>query len=493
MNATVATSAVTSDPIVPVILSGGAGTRLWPVSREGHPKPFMKLPDGQTLLGKTVQRALAAASARRMLLVTNRDYYFISKDEVARTLDAAAQKSTGYLLEPVGRNTAAAIAAAAHWIAANVSPQALMLVLPADHLISPAEEFQKAVQQAAALASQGKLVTFGIRPTAPETGYGYIEGGAAIAGSQALQVKRFVEKPDLQTAQSYIDSGNFLWNSGMFCMRAQTLLDELATHRPALAEGVARCWAEVGEGSSKQPFTELPAESFGQVESISVDYAVMEPSKNLVVLPTSFSWDDIGSWSAVANLVPADGEGNRVQGDAVLVDCQDSFIRAEDRMIAAVGLRGVMVIDTPDALLVADADASQQVKEVVSQLKLRGHESYKLHRTVVRPWGTYTVLEDGAGYKIKRIEVKPGAQLSLQMHHHRSEHWIVVTGTAKVVCDDREFLVMTNESTYIPAGKKHRMENPGVLDLVMIEVQSGEYLGEDDIVRFSDIYGRAGT
>jgi len=493
LNATVATSAVTSDPIVPVILSGGAGTRLWPVSREGHPKPFMKLPDGQTLLGKTVQRAMTAASARRMLLVTNRDYYFISKDEVARTLDATAQKATGYLLEPVGRNTAAAIAAAAHWIAANVSPQALMLVLPADHLISPAEEFQKAVQQAAALASQGKLVTFGIRPTAPETGYGYIEGGATISGSQALEVKRFVEKPDLQTAQSYIGSGNFMWNSGMFCMRAQTLLDELAAHRPALAEGIARCWAEVGEGSGKQPFTELPAESFGQVESISVDYAVMEPSKNLVVLPTAFSWDDIGSWSAVANLVPADGEGNRVQGDAVLVDCQDSFIRAEDRMIAAVGLRGVMVIDTPDALLVADADASQQVKEVVSQLKLRGHESYKLHRTVVRPWGTYTVLEDGAGYKIKRIEVKPGAQLSLQMHHHRSEHWIVVTGTAKVVCDDREFLVMTNESTYIPAGKKHRMENPGVLDLVMIEVQSGEYLGEDDIVRFSDIYGRAGT
>jgi len=493
LNATVATSAVTSDPIVPVILSGGAGTRLWPVSREGHPKPFMKLPDGQTLLGKTVQRAMTAASARRMLLVTNRDYYFISKDEVARTLDATAQKATGYLLEPVGRNTAAAIAAAAHWIAANVSPQALMLVLPADHLISPAEEFQKAVQQAAALASQGKLVTFGIRPTAPETGYGYIEGGATISGSQALEVKRFVEKPDLQTAQSYIGSGNFMWNSGMFCMRAQTLLDELAAHRPALAEGIARCWAEVGEGSGKQPFTELPAESFGQVESISVDYAVMEPSKNLVVLPTAFSWDDIGSWSAVANLVPADGEGNRVQGDAVLVDCQDSFIRAEDRMIAAVGLRGVMVIDTPDALLVADADASQQVKEVVSQLKLRGHESYKLHRTVVRPWGTYTVLEDGAGYKIKRIEVKPGAQLSLQMHHHRSEHWIVVTGTAKVVCDDREFLVMTNESTYIPAGKKHRMENPGVLDLVMIEVQSGEYLGEDDIVRFSDIYGRSGT
>jgi len=479
-----------TDPIVPVILSGGAGTRLWPVSREGHPKPFMKLPDGQTLLGKTVQRAAAAATARKMLLVTNRDYYFISKDEVGRIGGAASQISTGYLLEPVGRNTAAAIAAAAHWVAANVSPTALMLVLPADHLISPAEEFQKAVQQAAELAARGKLVTFGIRPTSPETGYGYIEGGEPVPGTQALEVRRFVEKPDVSTAQGYLDSGRFMWNSGMFCMRAQTLLDELSEHRPQLAQCVAHCWDEVAESSGRQPFTELPAASFEQVESISVDYAVMEPSRNLVVLPTNFTWDDIGSWSAVAGLVAPDAKGNRVQGDAVIVDCQDSFIRAEDRMIAAVGLKGVMVIDTPDALLVADASASQQVKEVVTLLKKRGHESYKLHRTVIRPWGTYTILEDGTGYKIKRIEVKPGAALSLQMHHHRSEHWIVVSGTAKVVCDDREFLVMTNESTYIPAGKKHRVENPGVLDLVMIEVQSGEYLGEDDIVRFSDIYGR---
>lgn len=476
--------------VVPVILSGGAGTRLWPVSREGHPKPFMKLPDGHTLLGRTVQRAAKAATAKKILLVTNRDYYFISKDEVGRTLGTASGIGAGYLLEPVGRNTAAAIAAAAHWVSANVSPEAVMLVLPADHLISPVEEFLREAEEAARLAAQGKLVTFGIRPTAPETGYGYIEAGARLTDGNARKVKRFVEKPDAATARGYLESGDFLWNSGMFCMRADTLLAELAEHRPKLAQGMAQCWGEVAQGDKSQ-FTELPAESFGQAENISIDYAVMEPSRNLVVLPTAFTWDDIGSWSAVAGLVPQDERGNRVHGDSVLVDCDDCFVRAEDRMIAAVGLRGVMVVDTPDALLVADAGSAQQVKEVVAQLKLRGHESYRLHRTVMRPWGTYTVLEDGTGYKIKRIEVKPGAALSLQMHHHRSEHWIVVSGTAKVVCDDREFLVMTNESTYIPAGKKHRMENPGVLDLVMIEVQSGAYLGEDDIVRFSDIYGRA--
>jgi mannose-1-phosphate guanylyltransferase len=480
-----------ADPIVPVILSGGAGTRLWPVSREGHPKPFMKLPDGQTLLGKTVQRAAKAATARKLLLVTNRDYYFISKDEVARTLGAETTTSAGYLLEPVGRNTAAAIAAAAHWISANISPNAIMLVMPADHLIEPVEEFLRATQQAAALAARGKLVTFGIRPESPETGYGYIEAGENFEGGEAREVLRFVEKPDAQTAQAYLDSGNFLWNSGMFCMRAQTLLDELAEHRPGLAQSMAQCWDEAAAANGSGQFTELPAGSFGAAESISIDYAVMEPTRNLVVLPTHFSWNDIGSWSAVAGLVPKDEHGNRVYGDSLLVDCQDCFVRSEDRMIAAVGLRGVMVVDTPDALLVADASSAQQVKEVVAQLKLRGHESYRVHRTVMRPWGTYTVLEGGEGYKIKRIEVKPGAALSLQMHHHRSEHWVVVSGTARVVCDENEFLVMTNESTYIPAGKKHRVDNPGMLALVMIEVQSGAYLGEDDIVRFSDIYGRA--
>lgn len=477
--------------VVPVILSGGAGTRLWPVSREGHPKPFMKLPDGQSLLAKTVQRAAQAASGgQQMLLVTNRDYYFISKDEVARTLGAKSKTKASFLLEPVGRNTAAAIAAAAHWICANISPDAIMLVLPADHLIEPIEEFLEATRQAAALAAAGKLVTFGIRPTSPATGYGYIQAGAAIDGGPQQEVLRFVEKPDAQSAQAYFESGDFLWNSGMFCMSAKVLLKELAAHRPQLAQSMALCWEEAAAADGKGLFTELPESSFSEAENISIDYAVMEPSRKLVVLPTKFAWNDIGSWSAVAGLVPQGADGNRVHGNPVVLDCTDCFVWAEDRMIATIGLRGVMVVDTPDALLVADAGSAQQVKEVVAQLKARGHQSYRLHRTVTRPWGTYTVLEGGQGYKIKRIEVKPGAALSLQMHHHRSEHWVVVSGTAKVVCDEREFLVLTNESTYIPAGKRHRMENPGMLDLVMIEVQSGAYLGEDDIVRFSDQYGR---
>jgi mannose-1-phosphate guanylyltransferase / mannose-6-phosphate isomerase len=477
-------------PVVPVILSGGAGTRLWPVSREGHPKPFMKLPDGESLLSKTVHRAAQAATAGQILLVTNRDYYFISKDEVLRTLGAKSKTSASFLLEPVGRNTAAAIAAAAHWISANVSPDAVMLVLPADHLIAPIEEFLAATQQAAALARKGKLVTFGIRPTSAATGYGYIQAGEAISEGLEHEVLRFVEKPDAKAAQAYLESGDFLWNSGMFCMSARVLLQELAAHRPELAKSMAACWKEAAAADGKGLFTELPESSFSEAENISIDYAVMEPSRKLVVLPTRFSWNDIGSWSAVAGLVPQDAAKNRVHGNPLLVDCEDCFVWAEDRMIATIGLKGVMVVDTPDALLVADAASAQQVKEVVAQLKLRGHQSYRLHRTVTRPWGTYTVLEGGQGYKIKRIEVKPGAALSLQMHHHRSEHWVVVSGTAKVVCDEREFLVLTNESTYIPAGKRHRMENPGMLDLVMIEVQSGAYLGEDDIVRFSDQYGR---
>jgi mannose-1-phosphate guanylyltransferase/mannose-6-phosphate isomerase len=474
--------------IVPVILSGGAGTRLWPVSREGHPKPFMKLPDGQTLLDKTVKRAVRAGTAGRLLVVTNRDYYFDSKDEVSRSLGGDVLAAS-YLLEPVGRNTAAAIAAAAHWIVDEFGEHAVMLVLPADHLIEPVEDFVRATRQAAALAVEGRLVTFGIHPRSPETGYGYIQAGAPLDGGTGREVLRFVEKPDTPTAQAYVASGDFLWNSGMFCMQAGVLLGELSALRPQLASAVDACWAASRAGRGA-PFTELSAGAFSEVESISIDYAVMEPSRKLVVLPVHFGWNDIGSWSAVAGLVERGPDGNRVQGDAVVLECEDCFISSEDRMVAAVGLRGVLVVDTPDALLVADAGSAQRVKDVVASLKKRGHESYRLHRTVTRPWGTYTVLEGGPGYKIKRIEVRPGAALSLQMHHHRSEHWVVVSGSAKVQCDEREFLVLKNQSTYIPAGKKHRVENPGIVDLVMIEVQSGDYLGEDDIVRFSDIYGR---
>lgn len=487
--------------IVPVVLSGGAGTRLWPVSREGYPKPFMKLPDGQTLLGKTVQRAERIAGANPILVVTNRDYYFDSRDVINRACGLSGQGAAGaprsqvhYLLEPVSRNTAAAVACAALWVSQHVSPDAIMLVMPADHLISPVDSFLCAASQAAKLAAQGKLVTFGVRPTRPETGYGYIEIGDGLPGAEAHQVRRFVEKPDASTALTYVDSGRFLWNSGMFGLRAQTLLDELAHYRPELSRGVHACWGQLPADHSLSPatpYTELPAEAFGALESISIDYAVMEPSSQLAVLAANFQWDDIGSWTAVASLTPQDAHGNRTQGETVLIDTQDCYIRADDRLVATVGLQGVMVVDTPDAVLVADARRAQDVKEVVAHLKRNGHDSYRLHRTVMRPWGAYTVLEEGDGYKIKRLDIKPGGILSLQMHHHRSEHWVVVGGSATVQRENETLQILTNQSVYIPAGQKHRVENTTAEPLVMIEVQSGPYLGEDDIVRFSDVYGRA--
>lgn len=472
--------------LIPVVLSGGAGTRLWPVSREGYPKPFMKLADGESLLLKTYRRAAKAASETgEILTVTNRDYYFMSKDELAL---AKLSQEGAFLLEPVGRNTAPAVALAAHHVAAKFGRDALMLVLPADHLIKDQASFAKAVTAACALARQGKLATFGIVPTAPETGFGYIEAGEDLGGGK--MVKRFVEKPDLEKAREYLEAGNFYWNSGMFCFAAGVILDEMAKHAPEVAAAAAACWQAMGDAGDVM--MEIPAESFAQVPDISIDYAVMERSSQVAVVPADIGWSDIGSWVAVRELSLADGNDNRANAcEAIFVDSRNTYVQSEGRVVAAVGVEDLMIIDTPDALLVAHPDKAQDVKKVVAQLKKTDHDAYKLHRTVTRPWGTYTVLEEGPRFKIKRIEVKPGGSLSLQMHHHRSEHWIVVSGMAKVVNGDQEIFVSTNESTYIPAGHKHRLENPGVMDLVMIEVQSGEYLGEDDIVRFQDIYGRA--
>lgn len=472
--------------LIPVVLSGGAGTRLWPVSREGYPKPFMKLADGESLLLKTYRRAAKSASETgEILTVTNRDYYFMSKDELAL---AKLSQEGAFLLEPVGRNTAPAVALAAHHVAAKFGRDALMLVLPADHLIKDQASFAKAVTAACALARQGKLATFGIVPTAPETGFGYIEAGEDLGGGK--MVKRFVEKPDLEKAREYLEAGNFYWNSGMFCFAAGVILDEMAKHAPEVAAAAAACWQAMGDAGDVM--MEIPAESFAQVPDISIDYAVMERSSQVAVVPADIGWSDIGSWVAVRELSLADGNDNRANAcEAIFVDSRNTYVQSEGRVVAAVGVEDLMIIDTPDALLVAHPDKAQDVKKVVAQLKKTDHDAYKLHRTVTRPWGTYTVLEEGPRFKIKRIEVKPGGSLSLQMHHHRSEHWIVVSGMAKVVNGDQEIFVSTNESTYIPAGHKHRLENPGVMDLVMIEVQSGEYLGEDDIVRFQDIYGRA--
>lgn len=477
--------------LIPVILSGGAGTRLWPVSREGHPKPFMTLPDGQSLLGKTYRRAAGLLDGwGDIVTVTNREYYFQSKDHYQ---EAQLNRHRGhFLLEPTGRNTAPAIAAAALSLQALHGDEAIMVVMPADHLIRNEDALKSAVEHAVALAKDGFLVTFGVVPTAPETGFGYIETGAALDEKGAAKVQRFVEKPDLQTATHYLESGKFLWNSGMFCFSVATVLAELQLHAPELLEQTRTCMAASTPvetvGCLQQ---ELSPELFAEITDISIDYALMERSEKVVVVPAGFDWSDIGSWGAVAALVPADAQNNRASGDAVFIDSHNNFVQCEDRLVATVGVDNLIIIDTADAVLVAHADRAQDVRRVAKQLKDKKHEAYRLHRTVSRPWGTYTVLEEGPRFKIKRIVVKPGGKLSLQMHHHRNEHWVVVEGMAKVTNNGTgTHLVAKNESTFIAAGHKHRLENPGVIDLVIIEVQSGEYLGEDDIVRFEDQYGR---
>ncbi len=476
--------------LVPVILSGGAGTRLWPVSREGQPKPFMLLPDGESLLAKTYRRAAELVpQGGEIVTVTNRDYYFQSKDHFfAANLP---RQQAHFILEPLGRNTAPAIVAAALVLRERHGNDVTLMVMPADHLIQGSAALVAAVEQAAELAADGYLVTFGIRPTAPETGFGYIEAGTQLDPRGAARVERFVEKPDLQTAEHYLASGKFLWNSGMFCFTAGTLLRELEQHAPQLLALAAACVAaspaqELGAVLQQ----ELSAEHFAAMPDVSIDYALMEHSAKVAVVPAAFDWSDIGSWGALSSLVEADAQDNRAAGNAIFIDSRNTFVQSEGRLVAAVGVENLIVVDTADAILVAHADRAQDVRQVVKRLKDSNHDAYRLHRTVSRPWGTYTILEEGPRFKIKRLVVKPGAALSLQRHHHRSEHWVVVQGMARVVNGGEPRLVSANESTFIPAGHKHRLENPGVIDLVMIEVQSGEYLGEDDIVRFEDQYGR---
>lgn len=479
-------------PLIPIVLSGGAGTRLWPVSREGHPKPFMRLPDGQSLLDKTYQRAMTIDNATEVLTITNRDYYFSSKDEMGQSARRLPRPLPGsFLLEPFGRNTAPAIALGALWVAELHGPEAILLVLPSDHLIQDVRAFRDNVREGVSAAAAGNLVTFGIPATAPETGFGYIECGPQLNGSAVREIRRFTEKPTLDVAQGFVASGNYAWNSGMFCFTAATLLEELATHAPQMHQAVMACWeATRAVGRDNWRALEIESESFAQVPDVSIDYAVMERSRRGVVVAAAFDWSDIGSWNALGALLPEDDRGNRTQGETVLIDAANNLIQSEDRLVAALGVEDLVIVDTSDALLVAHKNHVQDVRQVVAQLRELGHDSYRTHRTVFRPWGSYTVLEQGSRFKIKRLEVRPGAALSLQMHHHRSEHWIVVSGVAKVINGTQEITVDTNESTYIPAGHRHRLLNPGVVDLVLIEVQSGDYLGEDDIVRFDDHYGR---
>ncbi|MGQ9813219.1 MAG: mannose-1-phosphate guanylyltransferase/mannose-6-phosphate isomerase [Dissulfurimicrobium sp.] len=470
--------------LTPVILAGGAGTRLWPVSRLTHPKPFMVLKDGLSLLQKTLLRTTALAGVKKVLTITNRDYYFKTRDEY-NALGSNIAATFDYLLEPVGKNTAPAIAMAAVRVIETEGPNAIMLVMPADHLIEDEQAFAAAVNRAQNLAIEDYLVTFGVRPSHPDTGFGYIEIGAPI-GEHGFSVRRFIEKPTLRDAEAYLAEGGFFWNSGMFCLKASRCLDALKCYSPDVYTACLECRDRTNW--TAQP-VELDAASFSAMPDISIDYAVMEKANRVAMTPGDFGWNDIGSWKAVSSLTAPDEFGNRIDGNAVLIDTLNCYIQS-DRLVAAIGLKDIVLVDTPDALLIADIERTQDVKEVVWRLKRANHETYRLHRTVHRPWGTYTVLEKGDRFKIKRIVVKPGAALSLQMHHHRNEHWIVVSGTAKVINGKDEKLVRVNESTYIPAGNCHRLINPGVIDLVMIEVQSGEYLEEDDIIRFDDQYGR---
>lgn len=483
-------------PLIPVILSGGAGTRLWPLSRESAPKPFMPLPDGETLLGKTATRALGLPHVTALLTVTNRDYYFHTKDVYAGLSPAVALAAAAFLLEPFGRNTAPAVALAALCVEAQHGADATLLILPADHLIRDQRAFADAVASAVAVAHGGLLVTFGITPTHAETGFGYIECGAALAAaSDALPVvraQRFVEKPAAARASEYVAAGNYVWNSGMFCFTARAILDAFARYAPAVLEAVRPVWS----AAAAKPDTrmlEIDTALFAAVPDISIDYAVMEKAAAdgaVAVVRGSFDWSDVGSWQAVADLTEPDHAGNRGRGERVSIATTGTYVHAEDRVVATVGIENLVIIDTADAVLVAHRDHLQRVKEVVGELKARGHEAYKLHKTVARPWGAYTVLQDGPRFKIKRIEVKPGAALSLQLHHRRSEHWVVVAGVAEVTRDEEVFRITANQSTYIPVETRHRLVNPDTTPLVMIEVQCGDYLGEDDIVRFDDKYGR---
>lgn len=473
--------------LIPVILSGGSGSRLWPLSRKSHPKPFVHLPDGESLIQKTYGRVASLRLGGPVLTLTNRDYYFLARDTVAQSAIAQrhGQESMHYLLEPEGRNTAPAFAAAALWAHETVGKDAVLLFLPADHIIHDQGRFDATVRTAAVLAEEGYLVTFGVTPTKPETGYGYIQVGDALG--QGYQVARFIEKPNLTKAKDYVASGDYLWNSGMFCMRAGTLLAALKQHTPKLFATVN---SAVESAIRNGDTWELGAD-FGMAPDISIDYALMEKAQNVAVVRADFDWNDLGSWNGYGGLIPEDGAGNRIMArQGVVVDSQDCTVYSPECLTAILGLRNVLIVNTPDALLVADGNRDQDVKIIVERLKKERHNSIDTHLTVHRPWGTFTTLEEGERFKIKRIVVKPGEKLSLQMHHHRSEHWIVVLGTAKIVNGEQEKLILTNESTYIPAGCTHRLENPGMIDLVLIEVQSGSYLGEDDIVRFEDVYGR---
>ena len=472
----------------PVILSGGAGTRLWPLSRELYPKQLLALTGRHTLLQQTVLR-LEGLAASAPVIVCNEVHRFL----VAEQLRQLKIEPDATILEPFGRNTAPAIALGAHAalkgsLAGANAADPVLLVQPADHLIRDTPAFQQAVRAALSAAQAGQLVTFGVVASGAETGYGYIQRGA-VSGA-GFRIARFVEKPNAQRAQEFLQSGDYYWNSGMFMFRARRYLQELERFAPEMAR---ICAAAFRGATADLDFTRIDAATFEACPADSIDYAVMEKTADAVVVPLKAGWSDIGSWSALYEASDAGAHGNVTHGDVLSEDTHGSYLHSESRLVAAVGVKDHVVIETKDAVLVAPMDRVQDVKKLVQRLKELGRSEYSLHREVFRPWGSYDSLESGPRFQVKRLKVNPGATLSLQLHHHRAEHWVVVAGTARITRGEEVFLLEENQSTYIPVGTKHRIENPGTVPLEIIEVQSGSYLGEDDIVRFEDRYGRKGT
>ena len=476
--------------LIPVILSGGSGTRLWPLSRELYPKQLLPLVGKGTMLQETLARVAGVEGLGAPVVVCNESHRFL----VAEQILEAGIKPQAIVLEPVGRNTAPAVAVAAMAAVADLPPNTskadsdpLLLILPADHVIRDVQAFRAALEVGRKVASEGKLVTFGVVPDKPEIGYGYIR--RAAGAGPAYPIAQFVEKPDLPTARAYVESKEYFWNSGMFLFRASVVLEELRELAPKIYEA---CAAAITAAKRDLDFTRLPGKEFGACPSDSFDYAVMEKTKHGAVVPLDAGWSDVGSWSALHEAIPADSDGNVALGDVLTADSHGCYLQSTSRLVAAVGLQDHVVVETKDAVLVAPKNRVQDVKELVSQLKKQGRYETSLHREVFRPWGSYDSIDAGARFQVKRLMVKPGACMSLQLHHHRAEHWIVVAGTARITRGDETFLLEENQSTYIPLGTRHRIENPGKIPLHIIEVQSGTYLGEDDIVRFEDRYGREG-
>ena len=473
--------------LIPVILSGGAGTRLWPLSRELYPKQLLALTGERTMIQQTALR-LEGLAAGGPVVVCNEAHRFL----VAEQLRQLGIEPQAIVLEPMGRNTAPAIALAAHAAikaaGAGAAGDPQLLVLPADHVIRDVPAFHKAVHLAVGAAQQGQLVTFGIVPTTPETGYGYIQRGPASGGVH--RIARFVEKPSAAVAKEFVVSGDYYWNSGMFLFGARRYLEELARFAPAIA---STCGEAFAAAKADLDFTRIDKQLFGACPADSIDYAVMEKTSDAVVVPLAAGWSDVGSWAALHEASEPDAHGNVSRGDVICEDSQGCYLYSESRLVSAVGLKDHVVVETKDAVLVAPRSRVQDVKKLVFKLKEQGRYEHSLHREVFRPWGSYDSIENGPRFQVKRLKVKPGAVLSLQLHHHRAEHWIVVSGTAKITRGEEVFLLEENQSTYIPIGVRHRIENPGKIPLHIIEVQSGSYLGEDDIVRLEDHYGRQGT